>query len=129
MDLRRVGLLCLVAALGCATSPPPARTVSGKRGSLDGKVIKGVIREHNREVRACYEIALTRQPDLAGRVLSQFTISGTGEVVEVVLKESTIDNPTVEQCVRRRVLSWKFPKPTGGGYVEVVYAFNFFPSP
>jgi hypothetical protein len=31
--------------------------------------------------------------------------------------------------VRRRLLSWKFPKPVGGGNVDVVYAFNFFPSP
>jgi hypothetical protein len=132
MDLRRVGsLLSLAAALGCGTSPSPTRGTSGPpvRGSLDRKVIKDVIREHNREVRACYEVELVKKPDLAGRVLSQFTISATGNVVAVVLRDSTLANPAIEECVRRRLLTWKFPEPHGGGNVDVVYAFNFFPSP
>jgi hypothetical protein len=130
MDLHRAGLLLVALSLCCATSRPPARTGNqgSGRGTLDKKVIKSVILEHNKEVRACYQMALSRQPDLAGRVLSQFTICGTGEVVSAVVRDSTLANPTVEECVRRRVLSWRFPKPTGGN-VDVVYAFNFFPSP
>ena len=125
-------LLSVAAALGCGTSGTSEQPATGGRalrGSLDKKVIKEVIHEHHKEVRACYEVELVRQPDLAGRVLSQFTISGAGDVVAVVLRDSTLGNPTVEECVRRRLLSWKFPKPVGGGNVDVVYAFNFFPSP
>jgi hypothetical protein len=135
MDLKRADLLFLVAAaLGCGTSgtsETPAPGTSGRtvRGSLDKKVIKEVIHEHHKEVRACYEVELVRQPDLAGRVLSQFTISGTGDVVAVVLRDSTLGSPSIEECVRRRLLTWKFPRPLGGGNVDVVYAFNFFPSP
>jgi hypothetical protein len=133
MTMRRVGLpLLLAVALGCGTSGPaaaPAVGMSARRGTLDKKVIKDVIREHHREVRACYEVEIVKQPDLAGHVLSQFTISGTGDVVAVVLRDSTLGNPTIEECVRRRLLTWKFPKPVGGGNVDVVYAFNFFPSP
>jgi hypothetical protein len=135
MDMRRTAFLFSVAAaLSCGTSDisvTPAPGTSGRplRGSLDKKVIKDVIHEHHREVRACYEVELVRQPDLAGRVLSQFTISGAGDVVAVVLRDSTLGNPTIEECVRRRLLTWKFPKPRGGGNVDVVYAFNFFPSP
>jgi len=135
MILRGAGLLLsLAAALGCGTSgtsraPSPGTSGRPLRGSLDRKVIKDVIHEHHREVRACYEMEVVKQPDLAGHVLSQFTISGTGDVVAVVLRDSTLGNPTVEECVRRRLLSWKFPKPQGGGNVDVVYAFNFFPGP
>jgi hypothetical protein len=132
MDLKRAALLLSVAAaLGCGTSGSPAPASSGRvaRGSLDKKVIKDVIREHHREVRACYEMELVKQPDLAGRVLSQFTIAATGSVVGVVLRDSTVANPAIEECLRRRLLTWKFPKPVGGGSVDVVYAFNFFPSP
>jgi hypothetical protein len=126
-----VFLLGVVAALGCGTSGPPAPGGSGPpvRGSLDKKVIKEVIQEHHREVRACYEVELVKQPDLAGRVLSQFTISGTGNVVAFVVRDSTVGNPAIEDCLRRHLLTWKFPKPRGGGNVDVVYAFNFFPSP
>jgi len=80
---------------GCGTSGSPTPAESGKlgRGSLDKKVIKDVISEHHREVRGCYEVQLVKQPDLAGRVLSQFTISTTGNVTDVVLRESTVGNP------------------------------------
>ena len=132
MKLRCAAFLLSVAAtLGCGTSRPPARGTSGPpaRGSLDKKVIKDVINEHHREVRACYEVELVKQPDLAGRVLSQFTISGTGNVVAVVLRDSTVGNPAIEECLRKHLFTWKFPKPRGGGNVDVIYAFNFFPSP
>jgi hypothetical protein len=124
-------LLSVATALGCGTSGPPTPDESGTktRGSLDRKVIKDVIGEHHREVRGCYEVELVRQPDLAGRVLSQFTISNTGNVVDVVLRESTVGNPAIEECLRNHLLTWKFPKPHGGGSVDVVYAFDFFPSP
>jgi hypothetical protein len=124
-------LLSIAAALSCGTSKPVARGPSGPpvRGSLDKKVIKDVIREHHREVRACYEVELVKQPDLSGRVLSQFTISPTGNVVAVVLRDSTVSNPSIEQCLRRHLFTWKFPKPVGGGNVDVIYAFNFIPTP
>lgn len=132
MNLRGTAfLLSVAAALGCGTSRPPDGAKSGPpaRGSLDKKVIKDVIREHHGEVRACYEVELVKQPDLTGRVLSQFTISATGNVVAVVLRDSTVGNPAIEECLRRRLLTWTFPKPRGGGNVDVVYAFNFFPAP
>jgi hypothetical protein len=124
-------LLSVAAALGCGTSGPPTPANSGTagRGYLDRKVIKDVMREHHREVRGCYEVQLVKQPDLAGRVLSQFTISTTGNVTDVVLRESTVGNPAIEECLRTHLLTWQFPKPRGGGSVDVVYAFDFFPSP
>ena len=132
MDVRCAAfLLSVAAALGCGTSGPPTPDESGTkaRGSLDRKVIKDVMREHSKEVRSCYEMATVRQPDLAGRVLSQFTISTAGNVVDVILRESTVGSPTIEECLRTHLLTWRFPKPQGGGNVDVVYAFDFFPSP
>ena len=124
-------LLSVAVAMGCGTSGPPRpdESETPARGHLDKKVIKDVMREHSKEVRSCYEMATVRQPDLAGRVLSQFTISTAGNVVDVVLRESTVGSPTIEECLRTHLLTWKFPKPQGGGNVDVVYAFDFFPSP
>jgi len=87
--------LAVAAALGCGTSGSPTPAESGKlgRGSLDKKVIKDVISEHHREVRGCYEVQLVKQPDLAGRVLSQFTISTTGNVTDVVLRDRRWGTP------------------------------------
>jgi hypothetical protein len=130
--MRRAAFLLSVAvAIGCGTSGPPRpdESETPARGYLDKKIIKDVMRGHSHEVRSCYEMATVRQPDLAGRVLSQFTISRAGNVVDVVLRESTVGSPTIEECLRTHLLTWKFPKPQGGGNVDVVYAFDFFPSP
>jgi outer membrane biosynthesis protein TonB len=131
MDARSVTLLLsIVATLGCGTAEPMFPRTSGRagRGSLDRKVVKEIIREHHKEVRACYEMGLARQPDVAGRVQSAFTVSTAGDVVAVDIRDSTLGSPAIEECVRRRVFSWKFPKPVGGN-ADVSYVFNFFPHP
>jgi hypothetical protein len=38
---------------------------------------------------------------------------------------STLKSPSVEDCVVRRMQSWVFPKPKGGGMVIVNYPFVF----
>lgn len=96
-------------------------------GQLDREIIQRVIREHRREVRACYEGELQRNPDLEGRVVVGFVISSDGQVAGSRIAESTLGNSTVEDCVARRVRQWRFPEPRGGGTVNVNYPFVFSP--
>jgi hypothetical protein len=93
------------------------------RGSLDKEIIRRIIRRHINEVKFCYEKELQQHPDLYGRVIIQFTIAGTGGVVASVVQQSTMGNPTVEQCIAGAVRRWEFPKPQGGGVVIVSYPF------
>lgn len=93
------------------------------RGSLDKEIIRRIIRRHLNEVRFCYEKELMHKQDLYGRVMIQFTISGTGQVVASVVQQSTMNNPSVEQCIAQAVRRWEFPKPQGGGIVIVSYPF------
>ena len=92
------------------------------RGSLDKELIRRIIRRHINEVKFCYERELTRNADLQGRVMVQFTIGGTGAVMASVVQSSTMNNPTVEQCIAAAVRRWEFPKPQGG-IVVVTYPF------
>ncbi len=92
-------------------------------GSLDKEIIRRIIRRHIYEVRFCYEQELLKKPDLYGRVMVQFTISGVGQVVASVVQSSTLNNGTVEQCIAGAVRRWEFPKPQGGGIVMVSYPF------
>ena len=103
---------------------PPAASV---RGSLEA-IIRGVIREHLHEIKACYEAQLAHTPGLAGRAMVQFTIAATGQVVASALASSTLGNVKVEACLVRAVRAWKFPEPEGGGIVIVTYPFSFTPS-
>jgi TonB family protein len=97
------------------------------RGSLDKEIIRRIVRRHVAEVKACYEPELGNQPELAGRIVVQWTIGATGQVVASDLQSSTMGSPGVEACVVRAVRRWEFPKPLGGGVVTVSYPFDFTP--
>jgi pSer/pThr/pTyr-binding forkhead associated (FHA) protein len=93
------------------------------RGSLDKEIIRRIIRRHLNEVKFCYEKELMKKQDLFGRVMIQFTISGTGSVLASAVQNSTMNSPSVEQCIAQSVRRWEFPKPQGGGIVIVSYPF------
>jgi hypothetical protein len=92
-------------------------------GSLDPELIRQVIRAHLAQIRYCYEVALGARPNLAGRLVVRFLISGRGGVASASVAESSLSYPEVEKCVVSRVLGWSFPEPKGGGQVLVSYPF------
>jgi hypothetical protein len=99
----------------CATNKP--------RCPLDKEVIRRVIRRHLNEVRFCYERELQAEPNLYGRVITQFTIGTGGQVLASAVQSSTMNRPAVEQCVAQAVRRWEFPKPES--VVVVSYPFVF----
>jgi hypothetical protein len=95
------------------------------RGSLDREIIRRVIRRHKKEIKYCYEKELTKNPKLHGKVKVKFVIAPTGAVASASIAESTMRNRAVESCIVGKVLRFIFPKPEGGGIVEVGYPFVF----
>jgi len=98
------------------------------RGSLDKEIIRRIIRRHINEVKYCYEQELTKKPSLGGRIMVQFTIAASGQVIASVLQNSTMGNARVENCTVQAVRRWEFPKPLGGGIVIVSYPFVLTPA-
>jgi hypothetical protein len=92
-------------------------------GSLDKELIRRVIRAHANEIRYCYELELAKNPGLWGKVSVNFVISPTGSVQSAKVKETTLNNQNVENCIIGKVKGWKFPEPKGGGIVIVTYPF------
>jgi TonB family protein len=105
-----------------AVAPDVVPGTAEVKGSLDKELIRRIIRRHINEVKFCYEKELTRNTELQGRVMVQFTISATGAVASSVVQSSTMGNPIVEQCIAGAVRRWEFPKPQGG-IVLVSYPF------
>jgi TonB family protein len=95
------------------------------QGSIDPELIRRVIHSHRDQIRYCYEMELVRQPKLAGKVKIRFVIGENGFVTSTGVAESSVHNPTLEQCIAARVKSWEFPKPKGGGVAIVSYPFVF----
>ena len=92
-------------------------------GALSKEVIQKVINQNKNQIRYCYEVELQRNQKLAGRIMVQWVIAASGRVAKVRVRESTLKSKAVERCIANKIRTWKFPKPAGGGVVEVNYPF------
>ena len=79
-------------------------------------------------MKYCYDQALVKSPKLDGRLVTQFTISGSGQVLASVVQSSTLESPAVALCVTDAIKRWQFPAPEKGGLVIVSYPFQFSPA-
>ena len=95
-------------------------------GALRKEDITGAIRKDLSAIRLCYERALTKSPKLEGKVMVKFVIGADGRVSSAS-DDSDVKFPDakVTQCVLGRVRALRFPKPVGGGVVNVKYPFVF----
>jgi TonB family protein len=108
--------------------PPVVEIGSAEiRGQLDRDIIQRVVREHRRELTACYEGELQRNPALEGTVSVEWVIAPDGSVAASQVDTSTLNSDAVESCITRRIRNWRFPEPRGGGTVRVTYPFVFSP--
>jgi pSer/pThr/pTyr-binding forkhead associated (FHA) protein len=95
-------------------------------GDLDKNIIRRYIRQKLPQIQHCYEKQLVVKPSLQGTVTTQFTISGNGNVTAA--RAGGMGDGSVENCVADVIKSIQFPKPTGGGIVNVTYPFTFRPA-
>ncbi len=107
----------------------PAVTIGNATatGDLDKNTIRRYVRQKLNQIEYCYQKQLVVKPTLQGTVNTQFTIDGSGRVIAV--KASGMGEASVEDCVSDVIRSIQFPKPTGGGIVNVTsYPFTFRPA-
>lgn len=90
---------------------------------LDRELIRKVIHDHKSEIRYCYDLALTRNPELRGKTSVKFVIGPTGAVSTASIASSNAHE--LDECITSRVQSWVFPKPPGGSTAIVTYPFVF----
>ncbi|MEQ9500529.1 MAG: AgmX/PglI C-terminal domain-containing protein [Deltaproteobacteria bacterium] len=101
----------------------PGRTII--KGSLSKEEIGRVIRRNLARFKYCYEKQLNANPNLSGKISIYFTIAPTGSVAAAKVRETSMNDKTVEACTVKVMRSLKFPKPRGGGIVVVTYPFVF----
>ncbi len=95
---------------------------------LPKDVINEVVQRHRSEIRACYDAALQRNPGLRGKVVVAFNIAPNGIVQSASVKESTLGDTSLGNCIVARVKSWTFPKPEAPVVTEVS-AYPFYLNP
>ncbi|WP_224370243.1 AgmX/PglI C-terminal domain-containing protein [Hyalangium versicolor] len=110
--------------VGGTVTRATSRSVATTQGTIDREAVAKVINSHLQEVYACYERALLKDTGLAGKVVLEWTIGGSGSVVAAKTKSSTLRNGTVEACILSNLKKWNFPAPKGG-VVIISYPFIF----
>ena len=94
-------------------------------GDLDKAIIRRYIKRNIQKITYCYEKQLLASPGLEGTVNTQFFISPNGTVTTA---NASGVNGEVASCVASVIKGIEFPKPKGGGGVQVNYPFNFRPT-
>lgn len=119
--IRTFSIAALILAALCASTlaaqPLPAFNAKDD--------IKSVVKAHSTEVRACYEMALAKSPELQGKITVSFNIEPSGQITSAAIQSSTLDHDGLEHCVLTAVAGWQFSPRTEAEPLTVSYPFMF----
>ncbi len=112
--------------------------IKGVEGSVAGKGTKSssrsqdaiarVVVEHADAIENCYKKESRLNPNLKGSVTAQFVIDPSGRVTNVDIVDSSLRNRQVENCISRRIRSWRFDRiDQSDGDVTARYKWIFSP--
>jgi len=93
-------------------------------GELDPNMVAKEVRSRLGAIKACYERALKRNPNLSGKVVIHWTITQAGTVSGVDVEQDTLGDAEVASCIKALIARWRFPAPAGGS-VDVSFPFVF----
>jgi TonB family protein len=91
-------------------------------GNIGASEVRARVHAKLPEIQACYESALSRSADGAGRVVVRFVIDASGRVAAANIAADSFGSQEVSCCVVRRVAQWSFA-PVTGDFVVVEYPF------
>jgi hypothetical protein len=99
-------------------------SVSGA-GKMSEALIEKILSRHLAKFQYCYEKALLSEPSLAWNILFQWVIAPGGQVSNVKVVRSAMNNAGLHRCITAEIGRISFaPGPTGGS-VEVRHPFAF----
>ncbi len=106
----------------------PKAIVKQRPAQIDGQIkssdVARVIRRGMAFVRACYQRALRRSPQLGGKIVIRLMINAVGKVTSTEIDSDTIGDSSVAACIRAHAARWRFSPPEGGT-AEVAVPFVF----
>lgn len=94
-------------------------------GTIDRDAIRRVVQENMRQIKACYERALNKDPALHGKVVMSWVLNDKGRVTAASVSSTTMNSSEVEQCMISRLRTWQFPATPKGQEADITYPFAF----
>jgi len=99
----------------------------GDLGGLTAAEILKVVRSKRSAIATCYERELQRSKGLGGKVIINWKIDLGGGVQGAKVRNTTMRNDKVQDCIVRVVQNLKFPNPRNGKIPVVNFPFIFAP--
>jgi hypothetical protein len=131
MKIINLFLICFVALVACAektTKPETAKATEADnqlRGDVDREAVRKAIRQNLSPIKDCYESELKKQKDLNGKIIVDFEIKDDGFIKSTKIKDTTMHNKSVEDCVANVITKIQFPAAPKGKTALVSYPFVF----
>lgn len=113
----------------------PTDSDEDSKGSLSKETIRDAVGAVIEDVKHCYQDQLEATPDLAGKLVVNFTIkaeNGAGGVVDQVEINDESDEAMrtslkLSECIVDTIYTLELPEPEEGGVVKVSYPFFMTP--
>jgi pSer/pThr/pTyr-binding forkhead associated (FHA) protein len=95
-------------------------------GAIDPDLLRRILREHIPQFRYCYQEELSRNSKIKGIIDLDFSITSNGKVGSTAVSSNygKFSQKGIS-CITDVLKIIKFPKPKGGGIVEVKQPLNF----
>lgn len=110
------------AKLALGKLPPPS--VPKPPAKISIGEVESFVRSRSPEVKRCYDLALNRNPQLAGSILWKWTIAENGRLSRSKVENTTIKDPVFIGCLEKKIKAWTFPKPVNGA-ITISFPFRF----
>jgi len=114
------------------TTPPPGRIQAAPIlerpvvvGGISAEAVDAGVAAQQAAIDRCYTDAQAEAPGLSGKVLVNFTITGTGAVGRVATKSTSLRHPSAEACLNEQLALARFPALETGDIAYVTYPFDF----
>ena len=98
----------------------------GAAKGIDAELLARLLRDRIPQFKHCYQRELIRKKDMEGVISLNFRIGPTGSASKVSVTGQKISfSVQGNACIKRVLASIEFPRPPGGGYVDVKQPLDF----
>jgi len=103
------------------------KSQSGSGGRTYEENVTVIFDKNKGSLYSLYDRERRKSPGLKGKIVLEITISKTGDVTNVKIISSTLNNPSLESRIVSRIKQFKFGT-NGAGPTTVTYPIEFLPS-
>ena len=129
LSLATAGGAMTMGRIAASAAPKPAATAgpsdSACTDCMSKRDVDRIVKTRMDKIRGCYQRELRDNPGLSGHLVVKLVVGRDGGTANAVVKESGLQNKTVEQCVLEQFLLMKFPRPPGNKDITASYPLMF----